>query len=54
MYSKLLLSLFLSCSLFGCLGKSYSPKQEKEPSFIEEPRLPSSVQETVGRYRKEL
>jgi len=53
MYSKLLL-LFIVFSLLGCSAKSYPPKEEKKKFFIEESQLPTSVQETAGRYRKEF
>jgi uncharacterized protein YcfL len=48
-----LLSLIIF-SLVGCVGKSYPPKEKKKSYMIEESRLPSSIQETTGRYRKEL
>jgi hypothetical protein len=54
MYLKTLLLVLLSSFFFGCSGKSYPPKEEKKQFLIEESRLPVSVQETVGRYRKEL
>ena len=48
-----LFSLFIF-SLSGCSGKSYPIKEKKKSYMIEESRLPTSIQETAGRYRKEL
>ena len=53
MYQKILLfSLFLT--VIGCSGHSYPPKEKEKSYMIEESRLPTSIQETAGRYRKEL
>jgi hypothetical protein len=49
----LLLSLMLF-SLFGCSEKSYVPKHEKKSFIIKNNKMPSSINETFGRYRKEL
>ena len=53
MYQKILLfSIFLA--IIGCSGHSYPPKEKEKSYMIEEGRLPTSIQETTGRYRKEL
>ena len=55
MYQKILLfSIFLA--IIGCSGRSYPPKEKenKESYIIDEGRLPTSVHETIGRYRKEI
>jgi len=53
MYQKILLfTIFLA--VIGCSGHSYPPKERKKSYIIEESRLPTSIQETTGRYRKEF
>jgi len=55
MYPKFLLSLIcINFFFFGCSGKSYPVQEEKKKFPIQESRLPSSVYETAGRYRKDF
>jgi uncharacterized protein YcfL len=38
--------------LVGCSGKIQVPNNSKKSFIIEDNKLPSSVHETMGRYRK--
>ena len=39
-------------ALLGCSGKTQVPKNSKKDFIINDSKSPSSVHETMGRYRK--
>ena len=53
MYIFKIVTIFvIGFALLGCSGKTHVPKNVKKDFIINDSKSPSSVPETMGRYRK--
>ena len=49
---KIVTIVAIGFTLLGCSGKTQVPKNSKKDFIINDSKSPSSVHETMGRYRK--